>query len=439
MAEQLVGFVDADCFYVSCERKRDATLRGRPVGVLSNQDSCVIAASYELKALGVKVGTPIWEVHKKCSNAILCRRDFEWYGEVSRQLHELLKTVSPRVEYYSVDEFFFDADDLLGTLEAADAREAARLLQRLVWNKLELAVSVGLSSSRTLAKLACKQGKPNGAEAWTDPDDIAHRLDAIPVNEIAGVARGRLRRLERLGITTCGQLQRANRIVIRNVLSIQGECYWWELNGEAVQPIRTRRAPRRSMVRGGSVREATCDEDVLWAWTVRNSERVIGALIREQRRCRRIGLSLDFRPLGSRYSNSDSRGNVWEGSASLDQESRSASVIVPLLRNLFDAGLRYGREHSVTLNDAHGNHAHEKRVLVSRVNVSALELVADETRQLSLFETADSDRVDLLRESVNRRHGRFTLRSGATAPIGHLYQDRLTNYDISDIPGKVCF
>src|SRR5437016_9870300 len=107
-----IAHLDADCFYVSAERVRDRFLQGKPVGVLGNQGACVIAKSYEMKALGVKTGMPIWESVKCCPEGIYVKRDFRWYEVISRQLLHLLQTVSPTVEYYSIDEMFFRAEQL---------------------------------------------------------------------------------------------------------------------------------------------------------------------------------------------------------------------------------------------------------------------------------------------------------------------------------------
>ena len=104
-----MGHLDADCFYVSAERVRDAFLRGKPVGVLGNQGACVIAKSYEMKAVGVKTGEPIWEALVKCPEGIYIKRDFRWYEVLSRRMLDVVRELSPRVEYYSIDEFFFQA------------------------------------------------------------------------------------------------------------------------------------------------------------------------------------------------------------------------------------------------------------------------------------------------------------------------------------------
>src|SRR5580692_11831624 len=104
-----IGHLDADCFYVSAERVRDEFLRGKPVGVLGNQGACVIAKSYEMKAAGVGTGIPIWEALVKCPTGIYIKRDFRWYEVLSRLMLDIVRDLSPKVEYYSIDEFFFEA------------------------------------------------------------------------------------------------------------------------------------------------------------------------------------------------------------------------------------------------------------------------------------------------------------------------------------------
>ncbi len=104
-----VGHLDADCFYVSAERVRDEFLLKKPVGVLGNQGACVIAKSYEMKAAGVATGMPIWDALVKCPTGVYVKRDFRWYEILSRLMLGVVREWSPRVEYYSIDEFFFAA------------------------------------------------------------------------------------------------------------------------------------------------------------------------------------------------------------------------------------------------------------------------------------------------------------------------------------------
>ena len=129
--KKIVAHLDADCFYVSCERVRDLALRHVPSGVLGNQGACVIAKTYEARALGVKTGMPIWEAVKCCPDGVYLKRDFRWYEVLSRQLLDLLRTVSPAVEYYSIDEMFFDAEEL-PSIFSRPLQEAAVSLQHRV-------------------------------------------------------------------------------------------------------------------------------------------------------------------------------------------------------------------------------------------------------------------------------------------------------------------
>ena len=132
MRSTAVGHLDADCFYVSAERVRDAFLRGKPVGVLGNQGACVIAKSYEMKAAGVKTGEPIWEALVKCPEGIYVKRDFRWYEVLSRRMLDVVRELSPRVEYYSIDEFFFQAVPAAGqTLQ-----ELAVAIRDRIWEQV---------------------------------------------------------------------------------------------------------------------------------------------------------------------------------------------------------------------------------------------------------------------------------------------------------------
>src|SRR3954466_15827120 len=99
----MVGHLDADCFYVSAERVRHPELVGKPVGVLGNNGACVIAKSYEMRAAGVKTGTPIWDAAKLCPEGIYIKRDFHWYEVLSRKMLDIVSKFATKLEYYSID------------------------------------------------------------------------------------------------------------------------------------------------------------------------------------------------------------------------------------------------------------------------------------------------------------------------------------------------
>ena len=182
-----IGHLDADCFYVSCERVRHRFLRGQAVGVLSNQGACVIAKSYELKTRGITTGMTIWDALPLCPEAIFVKRDFRWYEVLSRRIYDAVCRFSPTVEYYSIDEVFFDAQ--------AMTHDEALALQRHVLHASGVPTSVGVAPSKILAKLASSSEKPFGCVVAVEPEAIARLLHGRPVDKITGVGRRSSRKL----------------------------------------------------------------------------------------------------------------------------------------------------------------------------------------------------------------------------------------------------
>src|SRR5262249_4100713 len=221
-----IGHVDADAFYVSAERVRYAHLAEKPVGVLGNQGACVIAKSYEMKSHGVKTGMPIWEAQKLCPDGLYVKRDFRWYEVLSRMMLEAVRDVSPKVESYSIDEFFFEAVSPPG----GDYQELAVSVRDRVMERVRVPVTVGIARTRTLAKLISDTAKPFGALAILDPASEESLLAARPVTDVTGIAGRRERRLTPWGIRTCLDLARADRRLVRQLLTANGEALWWELN-----------------------------------------------------------------------------------------------------------------------------------------------------------------------------------------------------------------
>lgn len=405
-----IGHLDADCFYVSAERVRDPFLRDKPVGVLGNQGACVIAKSYEMKAAGVKTGEPIWDALLKCPEGIYIKRDFRWYEVLSRRMLDIVRELSPRVEYYSIDEFFFLAVPLK---RGMTLQETALRLRDRIWAEVGVPVTVGLARSRTLAKLISDSAKPFGARAVVDPDAEAELLAHRPVSEITGIAGRREKRLLPWGIRTCLDLARADRRLVRNVLTATGEALWWELNGEPATPIRPRRPLHKALSRGGSFGEATSNPVVLYAWLVRNVERLIEELHFHETLAGKISVWVGYK---------DGRFGVGQIHLSVptDRFDLLLEAARPCLRQTWIPG-----------------------ALAQRMHLIAEDLHRREPRPLGLFEpTAQHDRAEAVarvKRQVNNRIGRFALRSAATLPLPAIYADTANGYDICDVRGKICF
>jgi len=398
-----IGHVDCDCFYVSAERARFPHLRNIPVGVLGNQGACVIAKSYELKAAGVTTGMPIWDAVKCCPHAVYIKRDFQWYEVLSRKMLALLRRLSPTVEYYSIDEMFFEAVD-------PSDRFAADLQQQIL-RQVGVPASVGVSKSKTLAKLASDAHKPFGYYVAVTDRQIADLLDGLPVTEITGVARRSARKLADHGITTCDQFAAADRALIRHLLTKTGEELWWELHGHQVKPIQIVRPAHKFISRGGSIGAASYDPKRVHAFIVRNTERLVEALDFHGFVCETFTLRLQFK-------NGDwaaDRLTLPEATADYEPLLEAAVKLTPRLW--------------------------PRQLAVHYMHLIAGRLARRAVRQRGLF-SCYTDRQRTLAEvkrRVNASVGRFALRSGATLPLTDIYFDYSNDTDICDVYGKSCF
>ncbi|WP_240911574.1 DNA polymerase Y family protein [Paludisphaera soli] len=378
-----------------------------PLAVIGNQGACVIAKSYEMKAAGVKTGEPIWDAVKKCPEGAYVKRDFRWYEVLSRMMLEVVNEYSPKVEYYSIDEFFFEPH-----LERGQDEQAyVELIRDRIMERVKIPATVGVGRTKTLAKLISDTAKPFGARAVLGTDAERALLAATPVTEMSGIAGRRAARLSPWGVSTCLDMAKADRRIIRRLLTASGEALWWELNGDQVLPIHPKRIPHKTLSRGGSFGEATGDPSVLWAWLVRNVERLVEELEYHGVTTGHVSLWVGYRD-----------GRAGEGRANLPGPSDRFDVLLEALRPcLRQAWIPKG--------------------LAGRMHLFADDLRPKGERQLTLFEGASEKvkSVAALKKSINDRQGRFAVRSGATLPLAGIYADGAHSYDICDVRGKTCF
>jgi nucleotidyltransferase/DNA polymerase involved in DNA repair len=406
------GHLDADCFYVSAERVRNRFLQGKPVGVLGNQGACVIAKSYEMKAAGVTTGTPIWEAVRLCPAGVYLKRDFRWYEILSRQMLEAVRAFSPAVEYFSVDEFFFQAIPHRGL----SLQETAEALRDHILQAVRVPVTVGIARTKTLAKLVSDTAKPFGALALLDPDAERALLDRLPVTAVSGIADRRAARLAPYGIHTCLDLALADRRLIRWLLTVVGEALWYELNGDPVLPLHTDRPPHQMLSRGGSLGGLTADPDRLHAWLVRNVERVVEEL--EFHIVRAGALSVYL----LHGDGTEGLGRATLARSTLAAPTDRFDLLLDAAKGCFARAWVPGRA-------------------ASRLHVTASQLRGPGFVQRGLFEPPEEQYRAAARakREINAALGRFTLRSGATLPLKDVYADEAQSYDICDVRGKLCF
>ena len=203
----MIGLVDGNNFYVSCERVFNRRLLGKPVAVLSNNDGCCVAMSPEFKALGIPRGTPYFQLkhREKTDGLVFLSSNYELYGDLSRRVQEVLRSECVEVEQYSIDEAFVHPP----TWAEKDLKSFGVRLRRKVYRWVGIPCGVGFAPTKTLAKIANHIGKKRPDGVFILPDDPAEILAGLPVGEVWGIGRRLVARLRAEQIFTALDLRDA--------------------------------------------------------------------------------------------------------------------------------------------------------------------------------------------------------------------------------------
>jgi DNA polymerase V len=231
--QDLVALVDCNSFYVSCERVFDPSLAGKPVAVLSNNDGCIVSRSDEVKALKIPMGAPGFKheaLIRKHGGALLSS-NYALYGDMSRRVMDVLGKFTPDLEVYSIDEAFLG----LNGFRIRDLAEYGRKIRRTATKWTGIPVSVGISRTKTLAKVANHYAKRypgyKGCLVLLDDDRIEKALRQTPVAEIWGIGRQYEKFLKQNGIENAWQLRNAPDKFIDHYMTSVGHKTVLELQG----------------------------------------------------------------------------------------------------------------------------------------------------------------------------------------------------------------
>ncbi len=230
----LAMFAIADCnnFFVSCERVFRPDLEGRPVIVLSNNDGCAIARSNEAKALGIKMGDPLFKIRHlvKAHNIAVFSGNMSLYADFSRRVRSVLRESAPQIEVYSIDEAFLD----MRGVDNIDFDNFAKSLSARCRRLTGIPVSVGVAPTKTLAKIAaelCKHyPKLRGGCFMHRDQDIEKVLRKTPIEDVWGIGRRSAPRLRMAGIKTAWDFRSLSEDRVRKYMGINGVRTWRELH-----------------------------------------------------------------------------------------------------------------------------------------------------------------------------------------------------------------
>ncbi len=238
-AQTRIALVDCNNFYVSCERVFRPDLANKPVAVLSNNDGCIVARSPEVKALGVKMATPVYQVKDLISKhrIQLFSSNYPLYADMSARVMQLLEAFTPALEVYSIDESFLDLTGVADLNPEAYALDIKRTITRCTG----IPVCVGMGPSKTLAKLANyaakKWPKTGGVVDLADPVRRSRLMRITPVREVWGIGSRTAKRLNNMGIYSASDLARQNVDQIQRQFNIVVARTVLELNGTACQVL----------------------------------------------------------------------------------------------------------------------------------------------------------------------------------------------------------
>jgi DNA polymerase IV len=368
--------VDADSFFASVLLRKHPHLRGKPVFALGMGGTFIIAASYEAKAKGVHTGMKLSEALKRVPDAVQMPSDFRETGRASEEIESILTSFTPLIEQMSIDEWYLDLRGVVGGVPE-DPDAWAHGVRKTVLRKTGISVSVGIASSKLLAKMAGEYRKPGGVTVINDVLPIENFLRDRPAAAIPGIGHRRQVHTEARGWKTAWDIASAPTEELQALFGKQGPELQQELLGNALSEVSTASAPPKSVSRARSFRK-TRDPSFLWAHLMRHAEYTVLKMRRYDLACR--GLSVWLR---------DGDYHHEGASVSLPQPASTLDHIAPGLRACF-------------------NDVFSPRKTYTQVGLALWHLTPIALEQISLFEDGrEVDRRLSLQKTMDELHGRF--------------------------------
>ena len=224
-----IALVDCNSFYVSCERLFNPKIQKKAVVVLSNNDGCVISRSREAKDLGIKMGEPYFKVKDlvKRNKVEVYSSNYALYGDISRRVMKVLKTFSPKVEIYSIDEAFID----LSFIDEKGVEDYGREIRLRVLKWTGIPTSVGIASTKTLSKVANHIAKKEKAGVIYLNTNIDEKLKKFPIEDVWGVGKQLSKFYHKNNISNAYDLKNVSNTWVKKGTNVLGAKTAMELRG----------------------------------------------------------------------------------------------------------------------------------------------------------------------------------------------------------------
>jgi DNA polymerase V len=305
--EPVFALIDCNSFYASCERVFRPDLAKTPIVVLSNNDGCVIARSYDAKPF-VKMGQPYFQIkdHLSRHGIVAFSSNYALYGDMSERVMTIIESMVPALEVYSIDEAFADLTGVPGDLSAFGRHIRSTLLKRT-----GIPVGVGIARTKTLSKLANHTAKrlldiTGGVVDLCDPFKRDWTLRNTDVGEVWGIGRRMKAHLETMGIKTAMDLAKADPWMLRQKFSVVIEKTARELAGTPCLELGEADPPKQeiccSRMFGTRLTEIEPIKEAVATYTQRAAEK----LRAQSSLCKKIRVSIRtgmFNPQEAKYAN----------------------------------------------------------------------------------------------------------------------------------------
>ncbi|PKN18922.1 MAG: DNA polymerase IV [Deltaproteobacteria bacterium HGW-Deltaproteobacteria-6] len=391
-----IAHIDGDAFFTSCEEAIHPELRGKPL-ITGGERGIVACASYAAKRMGVKRGVPLHEARKICPKLIILPSDYETYSLFSRRMFDIMRRFTPDVEEYSIDEAFSDLTGMRRALRST-YEEIALNMKKTIERDLGITVSVGLSITKVLAKVASKHQKPAGMTVIKGRD-IAFYLRNLPVGKIWGIGNATTSYLAKLGVHHALEFAKLPEETVLNKFTKPGVEIWRELRGESVYPVTAEeKSSYASISKTKTFAPPTSNAEYLFAHLMRNME---SACIK----ARRYSLAPHKIVVYLKKNNFESSGSE----AKLSRPCACPAEFCGIVRELFDACYRPQDIYRAT-------------------GVILLDLKPDANTQYTLFDDPlQAEKIkDIYKaaDELGQKFGKHTLHLGSSHLIDKLGKGR---------------
>ena len=335
MTEQkYIALIDCDSFFVSCERKLNPDLNGKAVCVVSGDRGCVIARSIEAKEMGIPMGQPLFMAKRDFPKCIYINANHYAYAEISNQVMSVLKQLSPTVEVYSIDEAFVDLTGL-SKLYKKNYYDLAKYIRDLIAQEVGVPVSVGVSRTKALAKLASDKSKTTEDHVCiAGKQSLIKLLKATEIGEVWGIGRRLEPKLRGHGIYTAYDYIQKSDIWLKSRFGKLGLELKYELMGNLINKVSTEYKLPKSIMDTKSFPEFTTDLNYLKNELMIHIHSACRKLRRADCKCGTIGVILktkDFRTYFEKVD-LDLRTNF---------EFEISEYAMPILEKLYDKSIIY--------------------------------------------------------------------------------------------------